>query len=118
MTNGPPKQRTRFQLHLSTCVVLMFIAAGLAWANLHAYEFWKVELSTGAGEVQSLARGWPAQHWVCLENDHANGEYIVLGIALNAAIALAFLAATAFTCEVFPRRRERKRAAMAKEPAP
>src|SRR5882724_9345134 len=29
----PPPRRARFQIHLSTAIVLMFVAGGLIWAN-------------------------------------------------------------------------------------
>ena len=33
---GPePPRRKRFQIHLSTAIVLMFVAGGMLWANLH-----------------------------------------------------------------------------------
>ena len=35
MTDAPPKRRPRFQLHISTCVVLMFVAGIVVYANVH-----------------------------------------------------------------------------------
>ncbi len=29
-----PPRRKRFQFHLSTAIVMMFVAGGLSWANL------------------------------------------------------------------------------------
>ena len=32
----PPPRHARFQIHLSTAIVLMFVAGGLMWANVNA----------------------------------------------------------------------------------
>src|SRR5258707_698454 len=34
MSGTEPPRRKRFQIHLSTAVVMMFVAGGLIWANL------------------------------------------------------------------------------------
>src|SRR4051812_2105819 len=47
MPEPTPKQR--FQIHLSTAVVLMFVAGALIWANLPVHEEWQV------GECNSSA---------------------------------------------------------------
>ncbi len=38
MTNPPP--RKRFQIHLSTAIVMMFVAGALIWANVYARVFY------------------------------------------------------------------------------
>jgi len=58
--NDPTKKRPWFQYHLSTAVVLMFVAAGLLWLNVR-----------GGAEYGSLSQhdgyqylGWPAPLFV------------------------------------------------------
>ncbi|HLX61854.1 MAG TPA: hypothetical protein VKX17_11275 [Planctomycetota bacterium] len=48
--NSPPR-RARFQIHLSTAIVLMFVAGGLMWINSHR------RLLDSRGLILDL--GWP-----------------------------------------------------------
>jgi len=56
-----PKKRPLFQFHLSTAIVLMFVASGLLWPNVST-RFRRLEPSKASRlcyEVESLVRGWP-----------------------------------------------------------
>lgn len=116
MTDAPPKKRPWFQLHLSTCVVLMVVAGALMWANLD----WKY--FGGNMSSSEYLRGWPKymqgksvpavpkfrmddHEWPFQYNADMNLE----GVAFNLFVALTILGATALACEFPIRRRERKR---------
>ncbi len=52
-----PRKRRWFQLHLSTCVVLMIVAGFLVFLNLDVtLHYWKREIFGASG---MLTRGWP-----------------------------------------------------------
>ncbi|HLX64371.1 MAG TPA: hypothetical protein VKX17_24065 [Planctomycetota bacterium] len=40
-THAEPPRHARFQIHLSTAIVLMFVAGGLMWANISCYGFYE-----------------------------------------------------------------------------
>lgn len=69
-----PKKRRWFQLHLSTCIVLMFVAGGLIWINVKesvkrkesqftdsfvSVEEVRPQIGPQPGEINYVARGWP-----------------------------------------------------------
>jgi len=99
MTAEPTKRRRWFQLSLTTCIVMMAVAGGLVWANMKS----------------SLSIGWPS---ICYRNllfnpvggPHLNTYHFWYTdrLILDVVAALALLAVTAFACEFFIRRRERK----------
>src|ERR1043165_926271 len=95
----------RIQLHLSTCILLMFVAGGLGWANVKA----KPGYTADKEVLVCVERGWPTRVHVEWEifyphEDHWNWTHI----AINLATALAILAAIAFACEWIIRRRASK----------
>lgn len=51
-----PPPRKRFQLHLSTAIVLMFVAGGLIWANTQTRI---IKFIFRNGTFEFLAYGWP-----------------------------------------------------------
>lgn len=77
MSDVPAKKRAWFQLHLSTCVVLMFVAGALVWANVR--KGWAIDnelltpvtgLDTPTPETAYFeVRGWP------LPYQHARSQY-------------------------------------------
>ena len=73
MTAEPPKRRW-FQIHLSTAIVLMFVAGGLVLSNV---EKRRVDFDLGhSSEAVSYERGWPWTIWeeevsVYLEHLHS-----------------------------------------------
>lgn len=114
----PPKRRPWFQLHLSTCMVLMVESAALTGLNV-------VETKL-PNEWSGGTYGWPSVAYsrIATENFLGFGEilgepsfeemmyakqWIGSGVALNLAVALLILAASAQVSESFIRRRERKR---------
>jgi hypothetical protein len=60
-----PQRRPWFQVHLSTCVVLMFVASGLLWANVRVREVGQVTVTfdseKGSSDLMITVngRGWP-----------------------------------------------------------
>jgi hypothetical protein len=104
-----PRKRPWFQFHLSTAIVLMFVASGLLWANLS--ESPAGNLSDWGVTVHIY--GWPAKvYWVTSDKTgdgffwKERGGYS--GLAMDAGAALAVLLAVAVFCEWRIRRRERR----------
>ncbi len=59
MPNPPP--RNRFQIHLSTAIVMMFVAGALIWANLSGFIVVKdpATFESRMGWVFGKNFGWP-----------------------------------------------------------
>ena len=51
-----PKKRPLFQIHLSTAIVLMFVAGGLVWVNCYQHSTYYVPYGGGDG---GYVYGWP-----------------------------------------------------------
>ncbi len=87
-----PKKRPWFQFHLSTAVVLMFVAAGLLWLNMR--DTWSPWV---------ILHGWPfvaTERMVHFDNDFPFALHVKpLGLAANALFALVVLYLVAFLCE-------------------
>ncbi|MCK6472591.1 MAG: hypothetical protein L6R28_12675 [Planctomycetes bacterium] len=143
MTNAPPKKRPWFQLHLSSCVVLMILAGAIVGANCLGRKGY-AENADGSERLVYTYRtyGWPWDVWTEFTDVERfeNGRFIrsidryeaatkpgtsalnnpwgkIAARALkNALVGLSILAVTALACEWIIRRRERARAAQ--EPAP
>jgi len=125
--------RSWFQVHLSTCVVLMFVAGGLMWANVHRPPQPFPPIDESAHEMACYnaevycyqdARGWP---WPFCEPGRTysppgssvftsgTNRIVVVhediwhfgALAIDIAIALAILFAVAFVLEWRIRRRSR-----------
>lgn len=102
---GAKQRRAWFQLHLSTCVVLMLAAGGLLGLNL---------------QRQRASYGWPLPIIVMWHADHVSPSgswsYKVHydpyppGIAINPIIWLSLLASCGAVCEWLIRRRKRRHA--------
>jgi len=96
MTNPP--RRKRFQVHLSTAVVLMFAAGGIIWGNLCAYE----ESVGPSMEMQpgDMCRfyGWPARAFT-LNITQGFSHYDAFAATIDVVTALAILFAVWFVCE-------------------
>src|SRR5438477_160602 len=61
MTEPPP--RNRFQIHLSTAIVMMFVAGGLIWANVHSLSmivsFVSIVTDSDSGTACEVQWGFP-----------------------------------------------------------
>jgi len=108
-----PKKRPLFQIHLSTAIVLMFVAGGLLWANVRPIHDGRViGLNSRLGNwVPSYVRGFPisVQKWYDDGDTNYKSEWSLPGIAANTAAALLILTAATAVSEYLIRRRERRR---------
>ena len=97
-------KRRWFQIHLSTAVVLMFVAGGLMWANVAEHHYNPPLITPNGAAVFSGPRGWPiVWDWnVISDMPRFNWGHL----ALNIVACLAILAAFACACEWRIRRRE------------
>ena len=103
MSELPP--RKRFQIHLSTAIVLMFVAGGLIWANTE----WQFEFDQHSGiDGPQPGLGWPCIAFIPAQDVRYGGmfyrpahEAFVFHsmIALDVTVALFILLAVWFICE-------------------
>jgi hypothetical protein len=108
-----------YQLHLSTLLALMLLAAGLVWLNVRRHE--SRAGNTAIMEVDSIgmhlldsaywARGWPSDFEAQYDaaNTHLH-RWDFLALALNAIVCLLLLALAGAGIEWVTRRRERGKA--------
>ncbi len=102
----------RLQLHLTTCIVLMFVAGGLLWLNFSPSELTidiHEEDASPSPLVYAIEKGWP---WHCYTENLYDLSPIwwrwnQLNLILNSLIALAILAAVAALSERLIRRRRK-----------
>jgi hypothetical protein len=88
-------KRVRFQIHLSTAVVLMFAAGGLMWANIRPW--WYLQYSDYyRSEISIKAWGWPGALAIANEG---RTEIQRSMIFFNLAAALMILLTVWFICE-------------------
>jgi hypothetical protein len=118
-----PKKRAWVQFHLSTAVVLMFVAGGLLWLNMpETATPEKVTAATTAARTSSESvafegwgQGWPLR-WQSTEHflfDSARGEamrslraYWKLAVDIGAAMTILSLVAVVLEWRI--RRKERR----------
>lgn len=113
METGKP--RRWFQLHLSTCVIMMFVASGLVWLNVRANSNPQFEGNT----IDYLdGYGWPLYYYYA-----SNGKFTIVDLAFavveyglvlneilwkavcfNGIVSLFVLITTACCCEFLLRR--------------
>jgi hypothetical protein len=111
--NEQPKKRTWFQIHLSTAIVMMFVAGGLIWVNLREQWFDVLTLSNQPG-----AYGWPFPAvyndaiyppapekvwWSCSIDQTI--YFVRYRLIWDAATAFILIASAWFLCEWLIRRR-------------
>ena len=123
-----PKKRPWLQFHLSTAVVLMFVAAGLLWLNMpkQTYSAKDAKVTAivpgGADATPPPApfpmdvwqQGWPLEWRLVLEDTiggvspprHEETGY--WNLTLDIGAALAMLSVVGVACEQIIRRRERR----------
>ncbi len=115
MTPSPP--RRFWQIHLSTAIVMMFVAAGLLYLNLVPRErhLSKLALIPGPryGECMPwiLSHGWPAAIVDGIEMSQGTNVVVVeftdyQSIIVNISVALAILVSVSVLCERHLRRRK------------
>lgn len=132
-----PKKRPLFQYHLSTAIVVMFVASGVLWLNVRL-DNWPYQLG-GRLVGESLGRGWPLmairhqggyhhykeitvngqkqwQEWNELM-PNAEIELCPNGIIIDAVVAFAILGIIGYFCEWLIRRKAAKVEAQKKETA-
>ena len=104
-----PKKRPWFQYHLSTAVILMFVAGGLLWMNMTPYQNYLYRNDT--------IYGWPL---ACYVQTRDYLDYIGLAtfcfhdvgllyinLLINIMVNLGIIVAIAIMCEYPIRRKER-----------
>src|SRR5947207_2506379 len=101
-----PPPRKRFQIHLSTAIVMMFVAGGLMWANTR--DSGPMTTQNGA---QHGAYGWPMlgvfiyHNAVPFSRDaHIIRSYSFPSIAFDLLAAIYFLIGVCFLSERLRRR--------------
>jgi|SRR5579862_2975580 len=113
----PPPRRARFQIHLSTAIVLMFVAGGLIWANVNGRRI----LIGGPFIGTEQNYGWPClitepfTRYITERRDGTWDESLpdisYSGVAVDLAVSVAILFAVWFTCEWLIRRRAARKGA-------
>ena len=121
----PPRKRPWFQYHLSTAIILMFVAGGMLGLNitpqptdLYRQIMTYAEQHPGKSpqfcEAAPLfIHGWPVV--ACVEEGFVeepkvlNYRWYMMGFVLDAALIVAVLIGTMLFCEWRIRRRERKK---------
>ena len=67
----PPRPK-RFQIHLSTAIVMMFVAGALIWANVAKQTFYNIRPVTTRTEY-----GWPFVFWKHVEGTASGFSYFI-----------------------------------------
>jgi hypothetical protein len=104
-----PARRRRFQIHLSTAVMLMITAGGLIWGNTRAEKLPSPSMM-GLPGYSYCGYGWPIPAIVVNETLGSIDLNYGIVIALDTAAALTILFAVWFVCERLIRRREARKA--------
>src|ERR1043165_3292538 len=108
-----PPRRKRFQIHLSTAVVMMVGAGALIWGNVNnvvklTQEQWGENYEWGANlmapnpEFALLQRGWPfpIQRWYSPRPSGISQPWILWeDVLVNLCVGAILLFASWFVCE-------------------
>jgi hypothetical protein len=124
MTDAPAKKRPWLQYHLSTAVVLMFVAAGLLWLNMtrrsaEDFGYWTKTCRGTFVNYRYTDYGWPVRCVSELSPTEVGGKRIepprTFGVILewqwlacDVIVALIICGTTAILCEQLIRRKERR----------
>jgi hypothetical protein len=113
---GKPPRRARFQVHLSTAIVLMFVSGALMWANTNPRI--TLRFYPGMSVCSHYDYGWPFEAFGIdawpqsyTNNNHSNsyfeneGGYVQLK---DISVALIVLSLVWYACEWLIRRRQFK----------
>jgi hypothetical protein len=106
--NSPPR-RARFQIHLSTAMVLMFVAGALIWANAVPRT-----INTLNSEFTKVY-GWPCCSWGRYtrwgdDSPLQTFDYSLPLVALDIVVSVVLLFGVWFFCEWLIRRRAARKA--------
>ncbi len=110
------KKRRWLQWHLSTCIVLMFVASGILWVNVRPT---KNPVWEGTTQNFLEAYGWPLTYFFTENGELTLIDYAFGGIehdprdkifwtnaGINVIVFLLFMGTTACACEYSIRRRK------------
>lgn len=122
MSDAPAKKRPWFQLHLSTCVVIMMVTGAICYKNWYTGTVIGGEMVIETYPPQHFPNsgrviGWPVHMGNWYEQDEFPGkgprldEIGFTELAINCLVAISILVLTAVCCEALNRRRERRRGA-------
>ena len=114
-----PPRRKRFQFHLSTAIVMMFVAGGLMWANTTAKIAEEGTFNEShvnwTGTFVLVQRGWPfpycqLENWQYSDKSRSpirnpDPKYYFSNALLNMLIAMIIVSLGLFLCESRIRRR-------------
>jgi len=102
----PPRRRRWFQIHLSTCVVLMFVAGGIVGLNVKP-PFYIADIS---GNTRGWAvYGFPWGIYYKAFPYNPEGSYIITdNLVSDVVLALGMLVTIGVVLEWLIRRRERR----------
>ena len=113
--------RKRFQIHLSTAVVLMFVAGGMLWLNTTVFrggliltdgkllkDRFIIDLNTFWGMGNLKTRGWPFRYHLEIADSFTNGRWWLWSMSFNIAVAVSLVLVVAALTEILIRRRETK----------
>jgi hypothetical protein len=109
-----PKTRPWLQFHLSTAVVLMFVASGLLWLNMRDRgPFFHQSLTTRHGwpfDATEKIGVWSGSAILPLDPnfDPLRTQVSMMGVVADCTIALAILCLVGVLCEWLIRRQERR----------
>lgn len=74
MPDSPP--RHRFQIHLSTAIVLMFVAGGIIWTNVYRRHVETIGLAFQTGSPSSVVCITESEFWKSPEVDSWRGDRV------------------------------------------
>lgn len=108
------KPRRWFQLHLSTCLVLMVVAGMVTWLNVLPYPdgHYLTNYFPPIGETTASeywCQGWPAPYGTFARGSAALGKWYFPELLLDAVTGLSLLITAGFLVEKAPRWRARRR---------
>jgi hypothetical protein len=107
-----PPSRNCFQIHLSTAIVLMFVAGGLMWTN---FQNGTVHFYYGGKEDHVSYYGWPGAELLAspsgvgdyvTDDGFISETYLIRGcIVIDCLVGIMILFTTLIFCEWLIRRR-------------
>jgi hypothetical protein len=114
---GPePPRRKRFQIHLSTAIVMMFVAGGIIWANrIPRIEKVFNPFTGGMMSVEMWCYGWPIESYGEIVDSttqlHLRTVGSLMSVAFDLTVAICILLAVYIVCEWLIRLRAARKGA-------